>query len=86
MSIAEYFATGSAIERPIFEAVFAHLDALGPLYVEFVSVGIFFKRLRTFAELRPARDRVVLSILLSRKLQHPRISRMLKASAGSPST
>src|SRR6185436_7307106 len=82
MSIDAYFATGSTIERPIYEAVFAHLDSLGPLYVEFVSVGIFFKRLRTFAELRPARERVVLSVLLSRKLQHPRISRMLKASAG----
>jgi hypothetical protein len=80
MSIDEYFATGSAFERPIYDAVFAHLDSVGPLYVEFVSVGIFFKRLRTFAELRPARDRVVLSVLLSRIVKHPRITRTLKGS------
>ena len=82
MSFDAYFATGAAFERPIYEAVFAHLDSLGPLYVEFVSVGIFFKRLRTFVQLRPARDRVVLMVLLSRVVKHPRITRTMKASAG----
>ncbi len=41
--------------------------------VEAVQVGILFKRSRTFAELRPRRDRVVLSVLLSRRMDHPRI-------------
>ena len=73
MSEAEYFATGPAFERPVYAAVAAHLEMLGPIKVEYVSVGIFFKRMRTFAELRPMRNRVRLSVLLSRRLQHPKI-------------
>jgi len=76
MSLDDYFATSrQALERPIFEAIFVHLESVGPLRVEAVAVGIFFKRLRTFAELRPKRDRVTLSVLLSRPLQSPRIAR-----------
>jgi uncharacterized protein DUF5655 len=73
MSVQDYFATGAVFERPIFDAVATHLETLGPLHVEPVSVGIFFKRSRTFAELRPMRNRVRLSVLLSRRFQHPRI-------------
>ena len=73
MSEAEYFAAGSAFERPVYAAVAEHLETVGPLKIEYLSVGIFFKRARTFAELRPMRNRVRLSVLLSRRLQHPRI-------------
>jgi hypothetical protein len=73
MSLEAYFATGPAYERHVYEAVAAHLEMCGPLQVEFVSVGIFFKRARTFVELRPMRNRVRLSLLLSRRFDHPRI-------------
>jgi hypothetical protein len=73
MSLDEYFASSRDMERPIFEAIAEHLESVGPLHVEAVQVGILFKRQRTFAELRPKRDRVVLSVLLSRPLQHARI-------------
>jgi hypothetical protein len=73
MALEEYFATARELERPIFEAVVAHLEQVGAVHVEFVQVGILFKRRRTFAELRPRRNRVVLSLLLSRPLQHARI-------------
>src|SRR5947208_7250867 len=73
LSLEEYFATGPAFERDVYQAVAAHLQTLGPLHVEYVSVGSFFNRGRTFAELRPMRDRVRLSILLHRRLKHPRI-------------
>jgi Domain of unknown function (DUF5655) len=74
MSEAEYFATGAAFERPIFEAVAGHVAGLGPLTIEFLTVGIAFKRVRSFAELRPMRKQVRLSLLLSRVLPaHPRI-------------
>jgi hypothetical protein len=73
MSLDEYFATSKQFERPIFEAVFEHLEMVGLVHVEAVQVGMLFKRLSTFAELRPRRDRVVLSFLLSRPLQDPRI-------------
>ena len=53
MALEDYFATGPPHERPVFEAVMAHLRQVGPVHVEPVSVGIFLKRSRTFAELRP---------------------------------
>ena len=76
----EYFSTGPARERPIFEAVAAHLESLGPVVVEAVSVGILFKRSRTFAELRPRVNWVALSFWLSRTVDHGRIARRVRGS------
>lgn len=73
MTLDEYFATGPDFERPIFEAVIAHLETVGPVYVEPVSVGIFLKNTRTFAELRPKSRWVALSLSLPRQVAHPRI-------------
>jgi hypothetical protein len=53
MTVEEYFSTGPDFERPIFEAVLAYLETLGPIHVEPVSVGIFLKTHRSFVELRP---------------------------------
>lgn len=75
MSVEEYFSTGPAHERPIFEAVMDHLRTLGPVHVEPVSVGIFLKRTQTFAELRPKDRWVALSFSLPRRVQHERITR-----------
>jgi len=78
MSLDEYFSTGPAWERPIFDVVMAHLDAVGPVHVEPVSVGIFFKRSHTFAELRPMRRWVALYFRLSRPVDHPKIARKIR--------
>ena len=75
MTLEKYFSTGPARERPIFDAVMAHLDTVGPVHVEPVSVGIFLKRSRTFAQLRPMRDWVALSFSLSGTVRHPTIIR-----------
>ncbi len=75
MSLEEYFSTGPPHERPIFEAVMAHLDALGQVHVEPVSVGVFLKRVQTFAQLRPKDHWVALSFSLPRKVTHERIIR-----------
>jgi hypothetical protein len=53
----------------------AHVEALGPCEVEAVSVGIFFKRSRSFAQLRPMQRWVALSFSLPRAVRHPLISR-----------
>ena len=75
MPLDAYFETGPDHERPIFEAVIRHLDTVGPVHVEPVSVGIFLKKVQTFAELRP-RDRwVALSFSLNRRVEHERIIR-----------
>ena len=75
LTIEKYFATGPPHERPVFDAVSAHLAQYDDVYVEPLAVGIFFKRKRTFAQLRPMRRWVALSMLLSRKYDDPRISR-----------
>src|SRR3954449_12360102 len=73
MSLDEYFSTGPERERPIYEAVKAHLDTLGPVHVEPVSVGIFLKRPGRIAQLRPATKWVDLSFSLSHAVADRRI-------------
>ena len=75
LTLEEYFATGPAWERPIFEAVLAHLESLGPMIVEPVSVGIFIKSEGSFVELRPQSKWVRLSFPLARRVSSPRMSR-----------
>ena len=75
MSLEEYFSTGPPHERPVFEAVMVHLDTVGPVHVEPVSVGIFLKRSRTFAELRPKQRWVALWFSLPRPVRHRTITR-----------
>jgi hypothetical protein len=75
MTLDEYFATGPPHERPVFEAVMAHLATLGPVHVEPVSVGIFIKRDGSFMELRPMERWVAMSFSLRRRAQHPTIVR-----------
>jgi uncharacterized protein DUF5655 len=80
MALEDYFATGPARERPIFEAVMEHLESVGPVHVEPVSVGIFLKRSRTFAELRPKVRWVALSFTLSGQIDDPRVARRVAIS------
>lgn len=75
LSLDDYFATADDRERPIFDAVLAHLDALGEVHIEPVAVGIFLKRDRSFVELRPMRKWVALSFPMPRRIEHPRIAR-----------
>jgi hypothetical protein len=75
MSIEEYFATGPPFERPIFDAVIAHLRTLGPVHVEPVSVGIFLKRAQSFCQLRPMTRWTAMSFSLDHRVQHPTIVR-----------
>lgn len=75
MSVEEYFSTGPPFERPVFESVMAHLATVGDVHVEPVSVGIFLKRSRSFAQLRPMTKWVAVSFTLTRTVQSARISR-----------
>ncbi|HEX2178078.1 MAG TPA: DUF5655 domain-containing protein [Actinomycetota bacterium] len=75
MDLEDYFSTGPPHERPVFEAVMDHLESVGPVHVEPVSVGIFLKRAQTFAQLRPKQRWVALSFGLPRPVSHPTIVR-----------
>lgn len=81
LTVEEYFATGPAFERPVFEVVREHLESLGPVLVEPVQVGVFFKRSRTFAELRPKTRWVTLSFIVPMVVADDRISRRITVSA-----
>ena len=63
-----------------FERVAAHLAGLGPVVVEPVSVAVFFKRRRSFAEVRPMKAAPRVEFLLSRPLAGPRVVRSLPMS------
>ena len=82
MTLDEYFATGPPHERPVFDAVMAHLATLGPVHVEPVSVGIFIKRDGSFMELRPMERWVALSFPLRRRAQHRTIVRKVMSYHG----
>ena len=82
LTIDDYFESGPQHERPIFEVVRRHVETLDDVHIEPVQVGIFFKRDRTFAELRP-RDRwVALSFSLRRTVSHPTITRKVVEYSG----
>jgi hypothetical protein len=78
MTLEEYFSTGPPHERPVYDAVIAHLRTLGPVHVEPVSVGIFLKRAQSFVQLRPMQKWVAVSFRLPRKATHPTIKRRVE--------
>lgn len=75
LSPEEYFESGPAHERPVFEAVMRHLETVGPVHLDIVSVGIFLKNPRKFAELRPKDRWVAVAFTLERRAAHPTITR-----------
>ena len=75
MSLEDYYSTGPPFERPIFDAVMRSLEPVGPVHIEPVSVGVFLKRARSFAELRPMTKWVAIGFSLSRQVRHPLIVR-----------
>ena len=75
LGVEEYFATGPAFERPIFEVVSAFVSTLGVVLVEPVQVGIFFKRPSSWIQLRPKTSWVSLLFPLHRNVvTHPAIT------------
>ena len=80
-TLDESFAGRPDWYRDAFTRIDAHLEGLGPLVVEPVKVGVFFKRLRSFAELRPMKSALRVEFLLSRPVESPRFSQVLPMSA-----
>jgi hypothetical protein len=78
MTVDEYFATGPPHERPVFDAVVAHVDTLPGVHVEPLSVGIYLKRDQTFAVLSPKTRWVALGFSLPRVETSGRIARKVE--------
>lgn len=81
MTVDAYYAAQPAFHREIYDAVAAHLADLGDedVVIEAAKVGILIKRKRTFVELRPKKKWLALSIMLSRRIESERISRVVRA-------
>jgi hypothetical protein len=70
MTVDEYFATGPSFERPIFDEVAHFVETLGPVTMEFVSVGVFFKKPSSWMQLRPKRTWVAMMFPMRRVVRH----------------
>lgn len=76
MTLEEYFSTGPPFERPVFDAVMAHLLELGEPFLEPVSVGVFVKRDGvTVLQLRPMTKWVAMGLMLPHTVRDRRIAR-----------
>ncbi len=71
MTVADYLETSPVYERPIAEALIAHVATLPDAVVEPVSVGLFCKRGSTFAQLRTMTKWVSLGLKLPRVVGNP---------------
>jgi hypothetical protein len=68
--------TEDDFERPIYEEVKGFLLAADKdVRIEYVSVGVFFKKRTNFAELRPLTKWTKLIFKLPRDLDHPSITK-----------
>ena len=77
VSLDEWFADRPPEQRAVCDAVVGHLETLGEIDAEAAQVGILIKRGRTFAELRPHRGDLRLSVVLDHDVDSPRISRRI---------
>ena len=78
MAIDAYFVDADRGDREIYEAVSGALTECGPVEIEAVSVGIFFKRSRTFVELRPRKRGMACSMILPHALDSTRVTRRIQ--------
>ncbi len=77
LGLEEYFATRPERERLIFDGVMNHVQMLGPVHADIVSVGIFLKNPRKFADLRPKHRWVAVSFPLEHRARHRLITRQV---------
>jgi hypothetical protein len=75
-TVDDSFAGHPPQKRAVYDAVLAHLRSLGPVHEDATSVGVFLKRDRKLAEVRPRSRDVTLALFLPREVRHPRITRV----------
>jgi hypothetical protein len=68
-------------QREAYERMVEHLDTLGLFHVDSVSVGVFLKSDRKFAEIRPKARGLTVLLMLSRPLADARVGHTERLSA-----
>lgn len=77
--LGDYLAALPDGHRAVAEAIISLFAGLDDVDIEAADVGLFFKRSRKFAQLRPRRKWLVLILLLRRKLDDPRVRSTMRA-------
>ncbi|MGH3682731.1 MAG: DUF5655 domain-containing protein [Natronosporangium sp.] len=81
-TVADTFAGRPAYQLAAYQAMADHLGTLGPVHVDAVRVGVFLRRVGKFAEVRPKARSLQLALWLPRTVDHPRVARQIRVSAG----
>ena len=72
--VDETFAGKAPWQREVYDAVMGHLRTLGDVHEDAVKVGVFLKRDRKLAELRPRSRDVLVYLWLPRPVETARIA------------
>jgi hypothetical protein len=81
-TVDECFQPWPAAWRQTYDALIKALRSLGPVHEDAVRVGVFLKSDHKLAEVRPKARSLQLAVLLPRKINSPRVSRVLSAHGG----
>lgn len=79
-TVDECFAPYPATWRAIYDRLMEHLESLGPIHADAVTVGVFLKQARKLAEVRPKARSLSLALVLPRIIEDPRVSRAYPSS------
>jgi hypothetical protein len=66
--------------RAAYDRIIGHLATLGPVHEDAVGVGVFLKRERKFAEVRPMVRALAVDLFLPRVVVDPRVVRHVRVS------
>ncbi|HEY3002055.1 MAG TPA: DUF5655 domain-containing protein [Kribbellaceae bacterium] len=80
-TVDEVFAGRPPAQREVYDEILAHLESLGPVHVDAVTVGVFLKSDRKLAEVRPMARALSVELVMPRPLGSPRVAFQLRASA-----
>src|SRR5512142_1391063 len=80
-TVDDTFAGSPPGQRRAYDALIAYLQTLGPVHEDAVQVGVFLKRQRKFAEIRPMARALSLNLVLPRTVRDRRIVRTIRISA-----
>lgn len=81
-TVEESFAPWPPAWREIYDRLIEHLATLGPVHEDAVSVGVFLKNERKFAEVRPKARSLELALVLDHPVDDPRFARIMPGGAG----
>jgi hypothetical protein len=79
--VDDSFAGRPPGQRRAYDAIIAYLQTLGPVHEDAVQVGVFLKRQRKFAEIRPMARALSLNLVLPRVVRDSRVLRTIRISA-----